>query len=296
MKNLAPIVVFACNRPEHLYKLLKSLEINPISRNSDIYFYIDQPQNSKDNSDNNKTIDLVNEDWDFKNKFVIVREFNFGLQKNIIDGVTDVISEHGKAIILEDDLEVSSDFLNFMNESLNKYQNDKDVWHVTGFNYKIPAISAKGSFFTTHMNCWGWGTWDDRWVHIQNNMVNKIHKNKIKKFNFGNLILNNYNQLILNEKGQIKTWAIYWYQTIFLNHGLCLMPNKSLVYNNGFDGSGIHTSKSGYKLSKLNHKKVSTLPNKIKESLTYKFLLKYYFFKLRLKDFVTYHLRKLFSS
>ena len=99
MENLAPIVVFACNRPEHLYKLLKSLEINPISRNSDIYFYIDQPLHSKDNSDNNKTIDLVNEDWDFKNKFVIVREFNFGLQKNIIDGVTDVISEHGKAII-----------------------------------------------------------------------------------------------------------------------------------------------------------------------------------------------------
>ena len=84
---------------------------------------------------------------------------------------------------MEDDLEVSSDFLNFMNESLNKYQNDKDVWHVAGFNYKIPAISAKGSF-SLLMNCWGWGTWDDRWVHIQNNMVNKIHKTKLK-----NLIL-----------------------------------------------------------------------------------------------------------
>ena len=71
------------------------------------------------------------------------------------------------------------------------------------------------------------------------------------------------------------------------------MPAKTMVYNQGFDGSGINTSKQDYKLSNLNNSKVTRFPNKVSETFIYKKFLKYYFWKLKLNDFFKYHLKKL---
>ena len=95
------------------------------------------------------------------------------------------------------------------------------------------------------------------------------------------------------KKKKINTWAIFWYQTIFLNSGLCLMPNKSLVYNAGFDGTGINTSEQKYKLQKLSDTEIAKYPSKIKENSFNKFALKYYFFKLIVDDFISYHSKKI---
>lgn len=54
-----------------------------------------------------------------------MRKNNMGLAKNIILGVTKVLSIKKKAIILEDDILVSENFLKFMNLCLNKYENKK---------------------------------------------------------------------------------------------------------------------------------------------------------------------------
>ena len=71
------------------------------------------------------------------------------------------------------------------------------------------------------------------------------------------------------------------------------MPNKSLVYNAGFDGSGINTSKQEYKLQKLNNSRIIKYPTKVEESKFNKIAMKYYFFKLIVKDFINYHLKKI---
>jgi len=47
------------------------------------------------------------------------RKSNIGLAKNIISGITEIINAKEKAIILEDDVVVSSTFLNYMNDALN---------------------------------------------------------------------------------------------------------------------------------------------------------------------------------
>ena len=45
-------------------------------------------------------------------------------------------------------------------------------------------------------------------------------------------------QLMANHEGRLKTWAVYWYASVFARNGLCLHPRQSLVQNIGFDGSG----------------------------------------------------------
>ena len=49
------------------------------------------------------------------------------------------LEKHDSFIVLEDDLEVSSQFLNFMNKTLKRYEDEKNIWTVNGmgFNNKL---------------------------------------------------------------------------------------------------------------------------------------------------------------
>ena len=58
----------------------------------------------------------------------------------------EIINKYGKAIILEDDIITGKYFLEYMNEALEKYQGNKEVWHVTGWRDPIKhtkKISSK---------------------------------------------------------------------------------------------------------------------------------------------------------
>jgi len=64
-------------------------------------------------------------------------------------------------------------------------------------------------------------------------------------------------------KGQIKginnSWAVRWYAAAFLVNKLTLYPNKTLIYNIGFDGTGVHSGSvnvfSNALTNKTNHSK-----------------------------------------
>jgi hypothetical protein len=58
---------------------------------------------------------------------------NRGLARSIIDGVTEVIEKYGRVIVLEDDLELSSGFLKYMNDALEFYNDEERVMHISGF-------------------------------------------------------------------------------------------------------------------------------------------------------------------
>jgi len=49
---------------------------------------------------------------------------------------------------------------------------------------------------------------------------------------------------MLNAQGDMNTWAIFWYASIFRRKGLCLHPRQSYVQNIGHDDSGTHTHQS----------------------------------------------------
>ena len=103
----------------------------------------------------------------FKKVTVIEREKNWGLADSIIDGVTKIINQYGKVIVLEDDLVTSLYFLKFMNEALEFYKDEKKVWHISGWNYPIESDGLEDVFFWRLMNCWGWATWADRWSYYE---------------------------------------------------------------------------------------------------------------------------------
>ena len=242
MENLAPIVLFVFARPEHTKQTLEYLAANDLASDSDLIVYADAARNEREVAPVNEVRHLVRSVQGFRSVTVIERKTNYGLARNIIEGVGEVCQRYGRVIVLEDDLVTSSAFLTFMNQALNQYQNDNRVWHISGWNYPIDTEGLGDAFFLRVMNCWGWATWTDRWAHFTKNPNRLIESwNQRKKYHFdldGSGFF--WNQVTANAQKKINTWAIFWYATIYEKDGLCLNPSQSYVDNIGQDGSGIH--------------------------------------------------------
>ena len=243
MNQLAPIVLFLYNRPSHTIATLKNLSQANDAENSDLFIFCDGPKAnaSKKNIENILMVrQIAQSQKGFKSLTIQISDQNKGLGTSIMDGVTEVIIKFGKCIVLEDDHLVNADFLKYMNHYLNVYENEKRVMHVSAFarnsylQFLMPRV-----FFSRYMDCWGWGTWSDRWAQLDLNLdaIDRYLENKEnrKHFNFSKL---DYHTYFDQNREKFKTWAIFWYYTIAKNKGLCVMSNFSYVKNIGNDGSG----------------------------------------------------------
>tara|TARA_Y100000590_G_C15586738_1_gene964429 strand:- start:349 stop:1263 length:915 start_codon:yes stop_codon:yes gene_type:complete len=238
MENLSPIVLFVYSRKNILKKTIAHLKKNRLAKKSRLYIFSDGYKSLEDKSNVDAVRIYLKKIRGFKKIKIIFRKKNFGLAKNIILGVTEVIKIHGKAIILEDDIFVSPHFLDFMNLSLKKFKNEKKIWHINGWNYdfKFPK-NQRNTFYWKGMHCWGWATWKDRWKNYKKNslsIINNWSRNKIRNFNFDNSY-NFWSQVLRNHNRSINTWAIFWYSSIFEKKGLCVSPLHSLTKNVGND-------------------------------------------------------------
>ncbi|WP_133013310.1 sugar transferase [Marinomonas flavescens] len=241
-KFLAPIVLFVYNRLAHTKKTVQALQSNYLASESDLFIYSDAPKDDSALNSVNQVRKLISNITGFKSVTVFEQKKNIGLADSIISGVTEIVNNYGKVIVLEDDLVTSPSFLNFMNDALSFYENEKKVWHISGWNYPIDSTDLGGAFLWRTMNCWGWATWADRWSHFEKDtdqLIKSFSTEDIIKFNLDGYE-NFWGQVLSNKEGKINTWAIYWYATIFLNNGLCLNPSQTYVDNIGHDGSGVH--------------------------------------------------------
>jgi hypothetical protein len=157
-----------------------------------------------------------------------------------------VINQYGKMIEVEDDIVTSPYFLKFMNGALDYYEEKKQVWHISGWNYPINTKGLGDAFFYRAMNGWGFATWKDRWQHFEKNtdkLIAQFTRRDIYQFNL-NGSSDAWSQVIDNKNKKIDTFAIFWYASIFQKKGLCLNPSMSFVENIGFDGTGERCGKS----------------------------------------------------
>ena len=242
--KLAPIVVFTYVRVEKLKKSIETLKQCDLSKKSHLYIFSDSYKNKKEKPYVDKVRKYIKSIKGFKKISIIFRKKNYGLSHNIIDGVTKIINRHGKIIVIEEDIIVDKNFLNFLNQSLNFYKNKKSIWHISGWNYNLNMPLSFDGYFTKTMNCWGWGTWKDRWKYFEKNpkkIIDTWTKKMISQFNFDNTH-NFFSQIVRNKEHKINTWAIFWYAVIFENRKLCLNPTITHSENIGIGKGSTHTS------------------------------------------------------
>lgn len=245
--KLAPIVLFVYNRPWHTMQTVKGLLQNELAAQTDLIVYSDGPKSSKAKDSVEEVRKYIRSICRFRHVNIIEREENLGLARAITMGVTDVIEEYGRVIVMEDDMISSPYYLRYMNEALNLYNDEDKVMHIAGYTLPFNKAGLPETFFTRAPYCWGWATWKRAWKHFRHEATSleSIFTAEMKyRFNLDGS-KNFWSYVEKNKKGLLDIWTIFWYTSIFLNSGLCLNAAHSMIDNIGQDGSGINCGRSG---------------------------------------------------
>ncbi|WP_342088837.1 glycosyltransferase [Dyadobacter sp. OTU695] len=250
MRVHAPIVLFCYNRPQHLQQTVKSLQMNTLAAESELYIYSDGPKHTQEAEAVREVRDYISGITGFKNVTIFESRQNKGLAASVIEGVSAILAKYPNVIVLEDDMLSTTDFLAFMNDALNVYADRKDIFSVTGYTppIDVPEGYLHDLYLVPRASSWGWGTWAHKWAkadwQVKDFPVLKNNAARRQEFNQGGEDL--WPMLAKQQQGVIDSWAIRWTYSQFQNKAYGLYPVHSKIKNIGTDGSGTNfTFKSG---------------------------------------------------
>jgi hypothetical protein len=243
--SLAPIVLFTYKRLTTLQQTVGALAANFLAEQSDLIIYSDGPKKQEDEPIIQEIRMYLQTITGFKSLRIHESTTNKGLANSIITGVSEVMAEYHKAIVLEDDLITSTNFLDFMNAGLNEYEQQKNVYSISGyaFDFKNQTIH-EDAYFLNRSWPWGWATWEDRWTDCDWNLsqYKDFSTNKKARREFSSLGSDVNAMLRKQWEGDLDSWSIRWIFHIFQKNGYVLYPTVSKVDNNGWDFFATHTN------------------------------------------------------
>lgn len=240
--NLAPVVVFCYNRPSHFRKTLEALQANTLAAESRLFVFSDGYRGEADREQVLEVREYAGKIEGFEEVTVVKAGKNKGLSGSVIDGVTRVITEYGRVIVLEDDMVTTPDFLAYMNGLLEAYRSRADVFSVTAYAppVKIPRGYTKDFYLAPRSSSWGWGTWKDRWALADwgSGSYEKVVKDAALKRRFTSGGSDLWPMIVKQQRGVIDSWAVRWCLSQSLHNGYGVYPVQSKLSNIGTDGSG----------------------------------------------------------
>lgn len=236
----APVALFVYARPRHTRRTVEALAANEGAAATDLIIFSDAAKDEQALPAVREVRQYVASITGFRSVTVHEQDRNLGLADSIINGVSSVVAAHGAVIALEDDIVTAPYFLRYMNDALRLYAQDEQVMHIAGHMFPIDTTGLPETFFMRQSSCWGWATWARAWKHFTRDsasITERFSEAAIRRFNLDGT-MDYWSQLLANQRGDLRTWAVFWYASVFLRGGLCLHPRESLVRNIGFDGSG----------------------------------------------------------
>lgn len=274
MNSLAPVILFAYNRPSHTIEVIEKLKECKLSEQSELIIFCDGPKKNISEAELNKVLEvrrIVNKvEWNNKVK-IFESKKNLGLANSIIHGVSKVLEDYNQAIILEDDVLSGKYLLEFMNKALNEFKNNPEVSMISGYNFPVDEIERKNSsYFAPFCTTQAWAVWKDKWNFLKKypEGYEELKKNSSLRysFNHANSIDNASMLLHEMESERVSSWAIRLAWNIFKSNSLVLFPDKSLIKNIGWDGSGRHCGdQNPYEEEQWkDNYLINTFPNEIK--------------------------------
>lgn len=247
MKSV-PVLITAYNRPEKVVDLLNSLRQ---SQPKIIYFSVDGPKKHRSN-DLLKTqqvaaaVSVIDWECDLRMR---VRESNLGIRRAIPDAVNWVMSENETVIVLEEDVVIGPQALNFAHEMLSRFEASSEIGHVSLYNVvpksqmSKPAAELRLSKYPESV---AWATWKRAWKFYDDEIEwgSKATWRDLTKVCGSKLGAVQWKLNFLDAKmGRISTWAYRWISALWANNLLSISPNVNLVTYCGSD-EGSHTKTS----------------------------------------------------
>lgn len=241
-----PLAVFTYNRPRHARQLFQSLLNCARLEECAVYTFCDGARECEHAASVLASRQVVREfAARLNNARVIEREKNMGVDHSIVEGVSELCTQYGRVIVLEDDLILHPAFLDFMLQSLDRYSEDERVAQIAGFTFPIEMPHTPDSFFLPLTNSWGWATWKRAWDLFCWDTGPALAELGANSHLCARFDLDGaypyYEMLRSTERDKTDIWDIRWYWQTFSADKLTLYPRQSLVWQNGFSEDATHT-------------------------------------------------------
>lgn len=273
----APLALFVYNRPEHTRRTVEALLANTLAGETPLHVFSDAPRDAAASQAVAEVRAYVRTIAGFKSITIIERDTNFGLARSIIDGVTSLCADHGRVIVMEDDLLTSPHFLTYMNEGLTRYEREDRVMQIAGYMFPVSLKLGEDALFLPFSSSWGWATWERAWRHFDVSGVGHrrlVEDQSLRQAFDLNGKYRYFKMLEAQLRGEADSWAIRWYLSVFLMNGLILYPKKTLVGNIGFDGTGVNCAVSSIETDVIDkHFQVTVMPSQVSLSVKYEVVL-----------------------
>ena len=277
--DTVPIIIPTLCRYEHFVRCIESLKENKYAQYTDIYIGIDYPITEAQREGHDKIVKYVSKISGFRKVIIIYRDYNLGPSRNSAQLIRRLEDDGYKRFIFtEDDNEFSPNFLEYINVTMNYYENDDSIVAVSGYNYPI-LEGLKGDIYLSNMyfSAFGYGTWIERqremdmacnavkfdeYYYDRRRMRALYSKSKNQFCNFVKGYTGYTNDMLGNNE----------VLSVDLSHGVhmffagkkMVFPLKSKVRNWGYDGSGVHCEKcNSDNVECANHRKYDYSKQKI---------------------------------
>lgn len=245
---IAPILLLLYDRPRHTRRILDLLMRQPEIVDTPLFILADGAKDSEQSRAKVAEVREIAEEYISKLPYTTLwtQETNVGLAHNVTEGVSRVLEQYDRIIVVEDDLILSPYFLRWMRDALLQYEHVSEVAHVhAGTFYTHRRL--RPNHLLSFAGSWGWGTWRDRWQTYWDPDGEKLllqmnaDPSARRHFDYGGYQC--FTRMLWRQtRGLNNSWAVRWHANIVLHHLLSVNANPPLVSNGGFDGSGTHSS------------------------------------------------------
>lgn len=249
--NIAPIAVFAFNRPDHLSHTLEALAANDLAAQSDLTIFCDGPRHEGERDATVSVRQVARAARGFASLRVVERKENMGCGPSIIAGLQEMFAEHESLIIIEDDIVLAKNALQWFNLCLEKYRYAPEVLAIAAWSYperfmSFPADYAYDAYFLPRFQCWGWASWRDRiqgvdWLASDSDSFFASQEQMTKFAQGGHDLVPTLKAQVAK---QINTWDIQVAYSGFKRGLYTLAPRYPYSTNIGTQGEGTHVGKS----------------------------------------------------
>ncbi|MFW6326692.1 MAG: glycosyltransferase family 2 protein [Bacteroidota bacterium] len=240
---LAPVCLFTYNRLWETKQTIEALQENFLAPESELIIFSDGPKNEDVKDEVEAVRKYISSISGFKSIRIIKSQENKGLAESIISGVTKILDEYGKIIVLEDDLVTRPNFLDFMNQALDFYFHYSEVRSVNGYSLRL-TYPVKDIYFQKRTFPWGWGTWENRWdtyIFDKQRIKNKIEKDETLLTGFKKECGDDISKMLLDSINNVNnSWYVRWVFRHYTTDTYAAYPVHSFVENIGYSKKGTH--------------------------------------------------------
>lgn len=247
--NLAPVGLSTYSRLDHLRQSISALQKNTLAGQSELFVFSDAPQPGDEDKVNavRRYLRTVS---GFKTVTIMERTSNNRVANNR-GGIEELLNTYGKIVFLEEDVITAPGFLQFMNDALHFYQDNPQIGSISAYcpAMDIPDAYPHDCFALTRFNPWGVALWK-RYYRMNTPITKQAYLQVFNDKKRVRMLARSVGQEALRiirmdvegelDAGDMK--SIFWQ---FVEGKLTIYPKKSLTYNVGQDGSGLHMGVTG---------------------------------------------------